>query len=152
MPDGGVAPTPSLEFSPSDGDPDPGSIRMSVTFTDFEQYVAAVVGTAPGIDLRGKTLHARVRLASGSLSSGNVQLIARTGPLYIGASGSPILAADLAAGTWVSMDLDLGTATVTDFDPSKVEQIAVLLWSGDAGASAFQSTGETVLEIDNVTD
>src|SRR5262249_8088932 len=145
---------PTLVFTTEDGDPTPGALRLTAAFTAFDQYVDAAVGIgAPGYDLSGKTLQAQVRLVSSTLPPGGVQLLARSGSAYLRAAGPAVDAAALAAGTWVPLVLDLAAVSEPDFDPSEIVQIAVRLSSGPAaGGGVFEPTGETVLEIDTVTE
>jgi hypothetical protein len=143
----------NLAFTAAEGDPSPGALRLTAAFTAFDQYVHAVVGIgAPGYDLTGKTLQARVRLVSGTLPSGSVQLLAWAGSANL-AAGPELDAGALPAGTWVPAVLDLAGVPDPGFDPSQVVQIGVRLWSGPGGqdASAFEST-EAILEIDTVTE
>src|SRR5439155_1821906 len=124
-------------------------------FTDFGQYVDVVVGVPPpGFDLSGKPLRARVRLVSGSLAACTVQLFARTGSLDdIPASGPSLNGTDLIPGTWVPLTFDLGGVTTAGFDPAKVVQIGVRVSSSSSSASApFSATGDTILEIDTVSE
>src|SRR4029077_16170914 len=103
-PPGGSPPT--LVWTGADGDPAPGALRLTVGFTAFDQSVDAQVNLPPpGADLAGKTLHARVRLASGSRPQGAIQFHASTGPSFI--YGSTFFNAGiLASGQWVPIDLD----------------------------------------------
>jgi hypothetical protein len=145
---------PTLVFTAADGDQSPGALRLTAAFTAFDQYVDAAVGLgAPGYDLAARTLQARVRLVSGALPPGGVRLLARTGAAYVAASGPALDAGALPVGTWVPLVLDLAAISEPDFDPSQVVQIAVRLSSGPAsGGGVFQPTGETILEIDTVTE
>ena len=53
--DGGVAPT--LEWSSADGDPTPGSLKVTVTFTGFKQYIDPQVNLATPQDFSGTHRH-----------------------------------------------------------------------------------------------
>jgi hypothetical protein len=148
------APAPTLEHTGYDGDPSPGALRLTATFTDFDQHVDAVVDLgAPGYDLSGKALHARVRLVSGTLPAGGVRLLARAGSAHIETAGPALDADALPPGTWAPLVLDLAAVPEPDFDPAEVVQIAVRLSSGPAsGGAVFEPIGEAVLEIDTVTE
>ena len=67
---GFVAPT--LTFDSAVGSPSPGSLKMTATFTDYNQYVDAIVNLTPTttLDLTGKTLHASLQVTSGTFSGG----------------------------------------------------------------------------------
>jgi len=146
--------TPVLDFDGASGDPAPGALRMTAPFTAVDQSVDAIVGVAPpGLDLTGKTLHARVRLASGSFSLGGVQFHASSGPPFVFA-GTFVNPDQLPVGVWVPIDLDLGEAAATTpgFDPSQIVQIGVGVLSGfSSNGDVFQG-GDAVFEIDTVTD
>jgi hypothetical protein len=151
-PAAGVTP-PTLSINPADGSPDPGALQVSVHFTAFDQYVDPNVNffiVRP--NLTGKVLHARIRLVSGSFAQGGFQLHASTGDSFT--YGSTFLdGAALPLGVWVPVDLDLGAVTTPGFDPSQVVQIGVQFLSGFAsGGGTFADTGDTVFEIDTVTD
>ena len=155
----GVAPvTPeaaALDFVASDGDPSPGALRLTATFTGFDQYDEALfVFGDPGVDLAGKTLHARVRLLAGPLSGGGVQLVAFSGPTFVEADGPLLDATALAEGGWVSLEFALAQARTATFDPSRVGAFAVRLRSGSAAAGGVlaRDGGATVIEVDSVTE
>jgi len=150
-PPAGVAP-PALTFNATDGAPEPGSLQVSVHFTAFNQHVDPDVNFFfPGLNLTGKVLHARIRLASGSFSQGAFQFHASTGSSF--AYGSAFFTGDaLPLGVWVPVDLDLATVTSPGFDPTQVIQIGVQFLSGFSGGGTFVDTGDTVFEIDTVTD
>jgi hypothetical protein len=144
---------PTLVWTGADGNPDPGALQVTVGFTALDQYVDASVDLGqPGINLSGKTLHARVRLLSGSLPQGALQFHASTGPSFN--FGSVFFNADaLSGGGWVPFDLDLGAVTSAGYDPSHVVQIGVQFFSGfSSSGQTFQPIGPVVLEIDTVTD
>jgi hypothetical protein len=158
VPDGGSRPT--LRFADADGEPSAGALALTVTFTAPDQYVVAnVTFGQPGVDLSGKTVHARIRLVSGSLGDGRAFLGALSGPSYIPAETPGLDATSLSAGVWVPLSLDLGAAATAGFDPSKIVQIGVRIAasaaSRDGGVpdgAAFAGTGDLVFEIDSVTD
>ena len=162
-PDAGTLPT--LRFADTDGDPIAGALKLTVAFTAIDQYAAAHVDFAkPGLNLSGKTLHARVRLVSGTFASGGLQLYVCTGPSYICGESLIVNSASLTPGEWVSLTLDLSTVTVVGFDASGIMEIGVSFFSSSApvkggnsdggmsDAATFANTGEIVFEIDAVTD
>jgi pimeloyl-ACP methyl ester carboxylesterase len=142
------APAQTLTYTSADGDPNRGALVLTVAFTDIGQFALAGVDFAqPGLNLSGRTLHARVRLVSGSFD-GVLLLGALSGPSFIVAESPAFDAAPLATGAWASLTFDLSTSTVVGFDPSKVVAIGVR-----ALASApLVRTGETIFEIDTVSD
>ena len=155
--DGGSPPT--VTFAGSDGDPSPGSLRLTVAFTGPAQYVAAgvVVGqVGPGGSVEGPlvgTVHAQVRLVSGPGAGVLVNLYAcesyaPLGTICVG--GPTIEAAELAGVAWTPL------AIVFNY-PRQVYELGIEAYTpmpadggaADGGASA--NTGELVLEIDTVT-
>ena len=157
-PDAGSLPT--LSFAGTDGDPSAGALKLTVAFTDYDQYASANTNLYPGVNLTSKALHARVRLLSGSFVGGGVRLYAVSGPPYV-LEATPVLdAATSAAGAWVPLTLVLSNTTALGFDTSKIVEVGVQFLASaastvdggisDAGTSA--NTGELVFEIDTVTD
>jgi len=147
-------PPPALAFNAADGNPDPGSLQVTVKFSDLDQYVDPNVDFGnPGLNLSGKVLHARIKLVSGSFAQGAFLFHASTGESFV--YGSSFFSGDtLPLGVWVTVDLDLAAvaAATPGYDPSQVVQIGVQLFSGFSGGGPFVDTGPTVFEIDTVTD
>ena len=150
----GVRP-PTLTFNAMDGNPLPGSLAASVTFTGVDQYLDPNVNLPAPIDLTGAVLHARVRVLSGGFPSGGLQFHASSGPNFVFAA-APFVGGDaFPVGVWVPLDFDLGNPSLlsTGFDPSQIVQIGVQFFSGFSdGGGVFVDAGPTVLEIDTVTD
>jgi len=153
-PPAGVRP-PALTFNPTDGNPLPGSLTASVTFTGVDQYVDPIVNLPAPIDLTGAVLHARVRVLAGGFPSGGLQFHASSGTTFAFAS-APFFGGDaFPVGAWVPVDFDLSNPGFSGagFDPSQIVQIGVQFFSGFAdGGGAFIDAGPTVIEIDTVTD
>ena len=149
VPPGGTPTT--FGFTAADGDPSPGALAVGVTFTDFDQNVDAILNVFPPVDLSGRTLHARVRLASGSFPVGGLQLHASTGPAFLFA-GSFLNADALASGAWVPVEFELGAVTEPGFDPTQVVQVGVQFFSGSPFGGTFPGPASAVFEIDTVTD
>jgi endoglucanase len=145
---------PSVSINSLDGNPNPGSLQITAPFTAFDQYVDPVVNIGtPGLNLIGKTLHAYVRLASGSLAQGGLHLHASTGSNWTWGSTEWVNGDSLSAGSWVPLTLDLSAVTQTGFDPSQVVQIGIQFYSGfSSNGGTYANGGPVVLEIDTVTD
>jgi len=142
---------PALAINPTDGNPEPGSMQVTVQFTDVNQVVTPNVAFFdPRLNVTGKTLHARVRLVSGSFVGG-VQFYALSGDGFV-FTGAFYNFDQFPAGVWVPITLDLTSGTAPGFDPSQVVQIAVQLLSGFPGGLPVVAGGPTVFEIDGVTD
>ena len=157
-PDAGSLPT--LRFEGTSGDPKPGALQLTVAFTDQNQYAAANTNLYPGLNLTGKTLHARVRLLSGSFVGGGVRLYAVSGPPYVVEATPTLDAASLTASAWLPLTLMLSDTTTVGFDTSKIVEIGVefnasaasTVDGGISDAGAFANSGDIVFEIDTVTD
>jgi endoglucanase len=145
---------PSLLFDGADGEPGsgPGALKLTATFTGLDQYVAASTGLGPpGINPSAKTLHAMVRLVSGALPEGGVQLYASSG-MFFAFLGSFHGAGEFPLGEWVPLTLDLTSGTA-DFNPNDIVEIGLQFFSGvSSGGDTFTGSGEVVFEIDTVTD
>jgi hypothetical protein len=161
---------PSVSFAEGDGDPSAGSLRLTVSFTAPFQYVAAGVVFGEARDLSSKTLHARVRLVSGSAAGVWVGFYAcgyrhpETVDLGIICADleTGLDAAELTVGTWASLASEvvaraptIGPPTPGDFfGPANVVELGIEVWTngGDAGGGGFASSRDLVFEIDTVTD
>jgi hypothetical protein len=154
VPDGGTRPT--LRFAAGDGDPSPGALALTVSFTAPDQYATANVAFgATGWDLSGKTLHAKVRLVSGTLPAGVVAFYACSGGATYICPHAPVLdGASLTAGAWVPMTLDLGAAPLAGFNAKGIAEIGVqvLATAASPDGGSFAATGDIVFEIDNVIE
>ncbi len=105
-----------------------GSMKVSVTFSDFKQYVDASINLS-SLDLTGKTLHALVMLDSGAFTGGG----------YL---------------TWMDLTLDLTAAqgTVTGFAANDIRQIGVQFATGDPyEGGSFTSPIDVVFHGDSIT-
>ena len=157
--DAGAAPVaPTLTFDSTVGSPSAGSLKMTATFTDYNQYVDAIINLTPTINLTGKTLHASLQLTSGAFSGG-AQLHVGTGATYNGYGQANITLA--ATGTFATVPYVLMPAGATNtsananFDPTMVIQLGVQVYSGApvADAGTYANAGvPVVFNIDNITD
>jgi len=150
--DGGAAAGPKLEFDSAVGSPSPGSMKITVTYTNYDQYVDVVINPSPLLDLSGgRTLHAMVMLDSGAVGSTfGVQLHASTGANF-GSYGMSTFTS-LTAGTWTPLTVDLSQVTSAGWDASMVAQIGVQFSTGTAAATAFPGPVTAVLHVDTITD
>jgi len=147
----GSTPAPTLAVDTGVGNPDAGSLKVTAHFTDWKQYVDAVINVSPQKMLTGRVLRARVRLTSGSFGGG-AQIHAGTGSSYTFAAGAWTT---MTVGNWTELAIDLDAARVANstFDPSMVVQIGVKFdTGGDGVASAFGSPVDAVFQIDTISD
>jgi len=142
---------PALSFNSTEGKPNPGSLQIVADFTDYQQYVEALVSESPAKDLSGLKIRANVQATTAFY--GGAYIYAKTGPQYIYGAATGMA---VGAGTWTSLILDLSTVTATGIDasfaPMMVEEIGVHFYSDgpptDGGAFA---SGSYTLLIDSVT-
>jgi hypothetical protein len=146
-----ASPAPTLAFDSTVGNPDAGSLKISAHFTDWKQYVDAIINVSPRKMLTGRVLRARIRLTSGSFGGG-AQIHAGTGDNYRFAAGTWTT---MTVGSWTEVAIDLDAARAADsmFDPSMVVQIGVKFDTGGDGISAaFGSPVDAVFQIDTFAD
>ncbi len=155
--DGGVAPT--LEWSSTDGDPNPGSLKVTVTFTGFKQYIDPQINlpTPQDFSPAHNLVKARIRLVSGSFPAGGVQFHVSSGATganaYVYVSAPFINSTSLTAGSWITVNLDTSTVAPTDgrtFDPTQIVQIGIQFTTGDPYEGGTLTFGQAVFEIDTV--
>lgn len=149
--------TVMLSHNATDGEPTPGSLELSIPFTSAGQNID--VGVDPtGVDLRGKTLTARIKIVSGfedpmdlTMAPAIARLYAKSGAGYIYANGQ--FNNLTAVGTWIPITFPIA---MTDFvamsdagtwDPSDIREIGVQLET--SGTTTTASTA--VVRIDTVT-
>jgi hypothetical protein len=159
-PDAGIdaAMPPMLTHDDTDGDPAataPGCLKLTTTFTGYNQYVDIKIGINPMLDLSGKTLTAKVQLASatGGTFPGGAILEADTTPSYSygGSGGLPLT----TSGTWKTLQLALDTVTPLTgqtYDPKMVIQVGVQFYSGSPPTDGGTTLGpiEATFLIDTV--
>src|SRR5213075_1693202 len=107
--------------------PAAGSLKATAHFTDYQQYIDVDLNFSSAVNLAGKTLHAKVRLASGAFA-GQVTLHADTTSASVYGAGTPTA---LTQGAWTDLTLNLATVTQTGWNASQVMQIGVLIETGD---------------------
>jgi len=147
--DGGVPPT--LTWDSTVGNPSPGSLKLTATFTAYNQTVDAILNFPAAVDLTGKIVHAKVMTTSGTFTGFAVVHGSSTSAFVYqnGTFNAPSL------GTWKDFVFDLSTATATGWDSTKVEQIGVQFGTGSPQGDAavtFDTPQAVVFQIDTVTD
>jgi hypothetical protein len=149
--DGGTRTPPTVAFNADDGSPSPGCLKVTATYTDYNQYVDALINPSMPVDLTGATLHVKVRLVSVSSTAwtGGVQIHASTGAFVY---GNPTGMALTTPGTWVDVPFDLSIVGAAGWDPSMVVQFGVQFYSGSAPTAPATFPIDAVFEIDTFTD
>jgi hypothetical protein len=152
--DGGTLPT--VSFDDSAGQPDPGAMKVTASFTDFKQYVDVSVNIPAPKSLVNRVLHAKVELVSGTFSGG-VQLHVSSGLtapndyVYVGQFFS---AAMFTAGSWTDIAIEPQQLTPFDgrtFDPSQIVQVGLQFSTGDPAAGGVAPAGDVVFEVDTIS-
>jgi hypothetical protein len=154
-PDAGIDASmpPTLTHDTTDGSPatPAGCLKLTATFTGYNQYVDVKVGISPTVDLSGKKMHAQVQLASatgGTFPGGAILETDTTqAHTYGGSTGT-----SLTAGTWTPLVLDLDTVATTGYDDTMVIQVGVQFYSGSAPTDGGTALGpiEATFLIDTV--
>ena len=146
-----ASPAPTLTLDTAVGNPDAGSLKATAHFSDWKQYIDAVINVSPPKMLTGRVLRARVRLTSGTFTGG-VQIHAGTGSSYRFAAGTWTT---MTVGNWIELAIDLNAAKAADamFDPSAVVQIGVKFDTGGDGLTQqFGGAIDAIFQIDTVSD
>jgi hypothetical protein len=150
---GGGPPRPALEWVGSDGNPEAGALKVTVTYTDYRQYVDISRQISPALNLANRVLKAQVKLVSSTPADfpGGIQFHASSGASfdYFGTAGlafGPL-------GAWNPILLDLG-ASGAPFAGNNVVQVGIQFYSGDppAGMTTLAAPITVVFEIDTITD
>jgi hypothetical protein len=156
-PDAGLtlANPPTIEWANDDSESSPssGSVKVSVTFDSFGQYVDPVINLSAPVDLANRTLSMKVRLVSGTFSTGGVQFHFSTGA-YVYSGPTFTNASDFVAGQWKVLSIDTSIATPADpnasLDPSMTVQLGLQITAGGAFDGGTPPAGRLVFEIDTV--
>jgi hypothetical protein len=143
----------------TDGDPMPpaGSLEISVPFSAAGQNVD--VATNPtGVDLKGKTINARIKIVSGFEGEMDImnsppiaRLYAKSGAAYIYANSAYNNLTSV--GTWINITWDVSktdyvaTSDAGAWDPSDIREIGVQLETSGTTTTAAPA----VVRIDTVT-
>ena len=145
--DGGAGPT--LTWDSAEGDPSPGSLKITATFTDYDQTVDVVTQISPLINLTGKTVHVKVRCDSGALN-GFAQIHGSTGNYVYGSGQAAGFTAATSSTAWTDLKLDPTTITTTGWDTTKLIQLGVQFGPGgrpDGGV--FAGPVSVVVHVDS---
>jgi hypothetical protein len=100
----------TLEQDGTVGEATVGSAKLSLNFTTGTQSANFAInygsGTAPGIDLRGKTVRAQVRVEPGAPPTTYAKMYIKTGSTYYYADSGQVT---LVPSTWVSVSFSTAT-------------------------------------------
>ena len=164
-PDAGLNLTtpPSIAWAADDseGSATSGSMKITVSFTAFDQYVDPNINLATPVDLSGShsLLKMKVRLVSGTFNVGGMMFHVSSGLTapnnYVYVSAAWVNASMLPTnGSWYTLTLDTSVLTPTDgrvFDPTQIVQMGVQFSTGGAFDGGAPPAGPIVLEIDTIS-
>jgi hypothetical protein len=157
------ATAPTLAWDGTQGDPEPGSLKVTAPYTDYGQFVEVIkdYGMSNLQSWAGRTrLHVRFKLASGgnpnAASAGQAILYTRS---YIagtdggaGDIGFTAISADIAQTTdWQEMSIKLDEPGRLDWDKTKVVNFSLRLHSGAAASAGAAKPTPAVFYIDSFT-
>jgi hypothetical protein len=150
--DGGTKPTLTWDNTVgSPGSTPTGSLKLDVTFTDYNQFVLLSSGTKPWINGTGKTAQVWILLDAvdgGHQFAGGIQLEASSGTSFAGASGAYTT---LTAGTWKEVTLPLTAAG--SFDPAQLIQFSINFTTGSKpDGGTFSGPVHAIFHIDTLSD
>jgi hypothetical protein len=157
-PDAGASMAPALTWDSvdADGSGSSGSLKVTVTYTDFKQYVDVATAAFPPTDLLNKVLHVKIFLDTPDSALPNVFAVQvhASSAGYIYADSQTMITA-LTVGQWndVLFDLSAPQYQATGFDPSMIIQVGVQFVVNPAGTAgtAFGAPVDAVFHIDDVT-
>ena len=151
-----LASPPSMVWSSTDseGSASSGSMKITVTFDAFGQFVDPVINLPAVVDLSNRTLAMKIRLVSGTFSAGGVQFHFSTTSSYTYSGGTFVNAGDFTAGTWKVLSIDASIAQPANvgqpWDPTMVIQMGVQITAGTAFDGGTPPAGTLVFEIDTI--
>jgi hypothetical protein len=151
-----LANPPSMVWSSDDseGSASSGSMKITVTFDSFGQYVDPVINLPAVVDLSSRILSLKVRLVSGSFTTGGVQFHFSTTSSYTYSAGMWLDATSFTAGTWKTTTIDTSIATPATagapWDTTMVIQLGIQITAGSAVDGSAASSGPLVFEIDTI--
>jgi hypothetical protein len=152
---------PQLVWDPNEGDPAPGSLKVTVPFTDYGQTFDVINNFSMGLqDWTGKTLHVRMKVASGGNPAGipmpvGVETLADIRAIDAGADTYPFAARYTAevGNDWQEYIFSVATATyVADgWDVTKIFQFGIQLQTGTPNPLPATKPTTAVVYIDSFT-
>jgi hypothetical protein len=150
-PDGGVL--PALAFDPAVGNPDPGSLALAATFTDYDQSVSAQTQISPATNVTGKMIRAWVQLDTGTFTAGYAFLHATSGNMFSGRIYAAAPAIPLTAGGWTALTFDPAAAASATpmFDPTSITEVGVQIGTGNPpDGGTFPGSESLNFHIDSI--
>jgi len=153
IPDAGVYPT--IGQDPDHGQAGSGALKVTATYSNFNQYVEVLLGFSPPKDMTGAVLHASVNVVPPSTATsflGGAFIYAKSGQQYVYSNSTGV---SLAAGAFTSLTFDFDTAAAAagqtgTFMPSMIQEIGIHIYSDGPFDGGTFAPGEYTFYIDNV--
>ncbi|MES1172325.1 MAG: hypothetical protein ABUL77_03725 [Bacteroidota bacterium] len=140
----------TLAHDATEGSPDPGCLKVTAPFTDWNQWVEVQASTqAPLLNWTGKKMHVRLKVGSGfgsdmyALNGAQALVDSTTAYVQVNAGKSIQL-----GNQWQEFVVDLSVATTAGFDASMIITYGIHIYSGAGNATAAKPT-TAVLYIDS---
>jgi hypothetical protein len=151
---GATAPVPVLAFDSAVGSPSPGSLKLTATWTANGQYAEAIFGyAAPGMDLTGRTLHAKIMVDSTSSTfPGGVSIFVDSTASYTFVNATGVSLGAAAVGTWTDVSIVLDPTVYSMLTPGQIVQIGLHFYTENPPATPATYPVQTVFHIDTVVD
>jgi hypothetical protein len=148
--DGGPDTGTKLELDTTDGSPTNGSAKLTIPFMNTQEELLFAKLFAPGVNLSGTTVSAKIKLDSGLITgptdSATAFIALKSGPDYTWAPGTSITL-DPTAG-WVTLSVvanapSPGVSPV--YDPCDIREIDIIIDTGLTGMYR-----QAVMHIDTI--
>ncbi len=145
----------TVEFSDAEGNPAPGSLKVTVPFTGAEEQVSIALNVPDGEtwDYTGKKLSFKVMLESGltedTMNPGGVRAFAKGGPDWTWAAGTWNNAGAEEIGKWLTPTIDFTNPSESNegYLSTDVRQIGIQINTGGLG----ETYTTAVVYIDTAT-
>jgi hypothetical protein len=137
-------------LDPSEGSPANGSVKLTIPFSDVNQQVLFAQSWPTGINLRGTTVTARIKLDSGLNISpehaGQAYLVVKSTFAYLYAPAAATNLDSSAGWTTLSLDADHPLAALpVGYDACDIREIDVIVQTPDMGTFT-----KAVVHIDTI--
>jgi len=148
----------ALSFDAAEGDPAPGSLRLEMPTTAYEQYVDYQLVLSPGLqDFSGRILTLKIRLDEGfspdPSAPGGIIFYAKSGAAYDWGQAAWANILPESQGTWVEVVFDTNNpdtdASTAGFDATRLQSIGFKIHTGSGLNATLQPT-PAVFHLDSI--
>lgn len=135
----------------SDGEP--GRLKLSVPFDDYNQLADIQINVAVPEDWTGKTVRVRIMIESGfspdASAPGGAYIFLKTGADYVWGKGNDLSLPPTTVGEWGEAAFPVASPVQTNsgFDPSQVVSLGVQFYTG-GGGDGLEPPSATVAYVD----